>query len=286
MKRLSKLLHLLAVVLLMFSIGCVPPEQSEPVKKQKDLFEQAKVFELDGEYDKAVVTYQMVAVNDSTSERAPSAFYEVGKIQFFMLNKPEDSIQTLEKLVKEYPNHGKAPYAQFLVGNIMEEPLAKYLGAINAYSNLLRIYPDSKLAANSQYRIAQCYYKLNDYSQAMSEFGEILDKYAKSKFVDSAMYRIGDIYYVTENYKKAVKMYLKLVSEFPNSVHVRDARFYMAQCRENLLEFDTAIKDYKELIKISSGVDIDIAKKAIKRVMKKKKQDKLRQKSRLNPRRR
>jgi len=272
-------------VLLAFISGCVP-EKKELVSKKESLFERAKLFELDREYNKAIVTYQMIAVNAPLSDKAPLALFEVGRIQFFLLNKPKDALETLRKLVDKYSNNEKAVPAQFLIGNILEELLLNYREAIGEYSKLTRNYPYSKLTAESQYRVGLCYYKLGEYSQAITEFKEVLEKYFKSDFADLSLYKIGDIYYITENYSKAIKVYQELLDVFPNSLYARDARFYSAQCQENLLKFDEAIVGYKKLLKSSKGVDIEIAQKAISRVNKKMKHEKAKQKSRLNPRRR
>ncbi|MDI6641240.1 MAG: tol-pal system protein YbgF [Elusimicrobiota bacterium] len=65
----------------------------------------------------------------------------------------------------------------------------KYDLAIVGFRNFLEKYPDSELASNAQYYLAETYFSKKEYEQSIREFDGLIREYSYSDLVVSAKYK-------------------------------------------------------------------------------------------------
>ena len=78
---------------------------------------------------------------DETFNIAAEALYEVARAYESLENYTE-AIRNYERLVEEFPEHSKAPQAQFQIGNIYFYTLFDYQGGWPAYTGVTEKFPD------------------------------------------------------------------------------------------------------------------------------------------------
>lgn len=87
-----------------------------------------------------------------------------------------------DKLRKGCKNIEIMPYAIYYSGKLEENPKM----AVSLYKTIVDSYPDSKVADNALYRIAQYYYATNDYKKSTNYLKILIEKYPQSDCIKEA----------------------------------------------------------------------------------------------------
>lgn len=97
----------------------------------------------------AVNAYANFAEAFPTDSMAPDYLFKAAEVaSSIRLTQP--AINYFDKLLKQYPNHKKAPIALFLKGFIYENDLHELGKANTIYNEVIKLYPKSKFAADAQ----------------------------------------------------------------------------------------------------------------------------------------
>jgi len=98
--------------------------------------------------------------------------------------------------------------------NLMKQGL--YERAVKAFRAFLAKYPDSGLADNAQYWVAEGNYVLRNYKLALEEFTKVVNDPQSSKAPD-ALLKIGYVHYELGAYDKARKTLGEVQKRFPGT---------------------------------------------------------------------
>lgn len=98
--------------------------------------------------------------------------------------------------------------------NLMKQGL--YDRAVKAFRAFLVKYPDSGLADNAQYWIAEGNYVLRNYKLALEEFTKVVQDPHSSKVAD-ALLKVGYVHYELAAYDKARKTLMEVQERFPGT---------------------------------------------------------------------
>lgn len=93
----------------------------------------------------------------------------------------------------------------------------RYDDAAKAFSAFLADYPNSPLAANAQYWLAESYYVSQKNDQALAAFNKVVSDYPTSPKVAGALYKIGRLENVKGNRSAARKTLERVIAEYPSS---------------------------------------------------------------------
>jgi len=91
-----------------------------------------------------------------------------------------------------------------------------YEKAIKAFRQFLTKYPDSGLADNAQYWVAEGNYVLRNYKLALEEFTKVLNDQSSTKVPD-ALLKIGYVHYELGAYDKARKALTDVRDRYPGT---------------------------------------------------------------------
>jgi tol-pal system protein YbgF len=94
---------------------------------------------------------------------------------------------------------------------------SRYGEAIEAFKAFLQRYPDSTLAGNAQYWIAEAYYVTRDFGKALEEFQKVLSSHPGSQKEPDAMLKIGYTYYELGDRAAARAALEDVISRYPGS---------------------------------------------------------------------
>ena len=96
--------------------------------------------------------------------------------------------------------------------------------ARSAFTDLLRRYPDSELAADAQFLIAESYAAEGTIPAADSAYAAVVSKYADSPRAPTALYKRGVMAQTARRTTTAKRLYNELIQKYPSSDEAELAR--------------------------------------------------------------
>jgi len=97
----------------------------------------------------------------------------------------------------------------------------RYEPAATAFQQFLVEFPDSELADNAQYWLAESHYVTQKFTQALKEFQVVIDRFPGSRKVPDALLKIGYCNYELKRWDAARAALTRVQSEFPETTAAR-----------------------------------------------------------------
>lgn len=97
----------------------------------------------------------------------------------------------------------------------------RYEPAALAFQQFLVSYPESQLADNAQYWLAESYYVTDQFENALKEFEVVINKHPRSRKVPDALLKIGYSNYELERWDAARSSLARVQSEYPDTTAAR-----------------------------------------------------------------
>jgi len=115
--------------------------------------------------------------------------------------------------------------SRHLYDRVMEEYKHRdYEAALAGFRFFLELHGQSSLAANAQYWVGECQYRLGRYKEALKSFYHVVSYYPLSPKLAASTLKIGQIYTRLKDHEKARMMYERVVDEYPESAEAESAR--------------------------------------------------------------
>jgi tol-pal system protein YbgF len=97
----------------------------------------------------------------------------------------------------------------------------RYEPAALAFKQFLVTFPDSDLASNAQYWLAESYYVTQAFTEALTAFQVVIDKYSRSSKVADALLKMGYCNYELERWDAAKVSLARVQADFPDTTAAR-----------------------------------------------------------------
>lgn len=97
----------------------------------------------------------------------------------------------------------------------------RYDAAATAFQQFLSAFPDSPLANNAQYWLAESYYVTDQFAKALAEFQLVVSAYPRSGKIPDALLKIGYSNYELEQWSAARTALQRVTDDFPDSTAAR-----------------------------------------------------------------
>lgn len=97
----------------------------------------------------------------------------------------------------------------------------RYEEAATAFQEFLKTYPDSELADNAQYWLAESYYVTQQFKEALPAFEKVVSEYPRSGKVPDALLKIGYCNYELQRWEAARNALNRVRSEYPDLTAAR-----------------------------------------------------------------
>ncbi len=108
----------------------------------------------------------------------------------------------------------------------------RYEPAAMAFEQFLVSFPDSELADNAQYWLAESHYVTQMFDQALSEFSVVIEKFPRSRKVPDALLKMGYCNYELEDWEAARASLQRVQDEYPETTASRLAGQRLARMDE------------------------------------------------------
>ena len=97
----------------------------------------------------------------------------------------------------------------------------RYEPAAMAFQQFLVTYPDSELADNAQYWLAESHYVTQMFEEALSEFEVVITKFPRSRKVPDALLKMGYCSYELKQWEAARTSLERVQAEYPETTAAR-----------------------------------------------------------------
>lgn len=97
----------------------------------------------------------------------------------------------------------------------------RYEPAAMAFGQFLKSFPDSQLADNAQYWLAESYYVTAEFDEALREFQVVVNDYPRSRKVPDALLKMGYCNYELERWDSARQALRRVQTEFGDTTAAR-----------------------------------------------------------------
>lgn len=112
-----------------------------------------------------------------------------------------------------------------LYDRVMEEFKHRdYEAALAGFKLFIELHGQSALAANAQYWIGECQYRLGRYKDALNSFYNVVSYYPLSPKLAASTLKIGQTYSKLGDQEKARMMFDRVVDQYPDSSEAELAR--------------------------------------------------------------
>jgi tol-pal system protein YbgF len=115
--------------------------------------------------------------------------------------------------------------SRHLYDRVMEEYKHRdYEAALAGFRFFLELHGQSSLAANAQYWVGECQYRLGRYREALKSFYHVVSYYPLSPKLAASNLKIGQTYTRLKDHEKARMMYERVIDDYPESAEAELAR--------------------------------------------------------------
>lgn len=108
----------------------------------------------------------------------------------------------------------------------------RYEPAARAFQQFLVTYPNSQLADNAQYWLAESYYVTNKFDDALKQFAVVINKYPDSRKVPDALLKMGYCNYELKRWDDARKALQRVQTDYAETTAARLAEQRLARMQE------------------------------------------------------
>lgn len=115
--------------------------------------------------------------------------------------------------------------SRHLYDRVMEEfKHGDYEAALAGFRLFIELHRQSPLAANAQYWIGDCQYRLGRYGEALDSFYKVRSYNPVSPKLAASAFKIGQTYSMLGDYQRARLMFDRVVDQYPHGPEAELAR--------------------------------------------------------------
>lgn len=108
-----------------------------------------------------------------------------------------------------------------------------YAAAMAGFQLFIELHGQSALAANAQYWIGECQYRMGRYREALQSFYEVVSNYPLSPKLAASTLKLGQTYDKLGDFEKARLMFDRVLEQYPDSAEAEVARKVLEETVNN-----------------------------------------------------
>jgi|GEM_PF-1723140 len=136
----------------------------------------------------------------------------------------------------------------YYLGRCLEDT-GQYILAIQRYRQVLRKYPDSPLADDVAFSVAEAFYRSGQNTVAVRSYRAFIEKYPESQFVPNARYKMACVTFSEGRYDESVRQLEEIVKRFPGEMISAYAQYLIGDCYMQLNRPSEAIFAWTDVVR-------------------------------------
>ncbi len=212
-----------------------------------------------GNYMAAISNYQRFIVRHPYSSLVERAMFEAGNIYYLYLGDSLQAVNSLNKLLQRDPTPFYEFRARMLLARIYQNEYGDCQRAVEQYRRVLDSFGELDQWGEACFRLAECYYLLNDIPKAIEHYQSVIKKGGNQQWVERAYLRLGSCLRLRGDLEGAIQAYRNLLTRGVTKETEPFAKINLAECLEDK-------GDYKGALEVLQDVPAELGdKEAISR---------------------
>ncbi len=216
-------------------------------QRQSSLLQQAEEKLAIARYADAAELYRKAIAINPESRTAIKALYKLGFTQETYLKDFDGAVFSFQEFIRQSRDRVSLYEVQKRISNIYFELSPQPDKAIANYKKLISMNAESLEIDLFQFRIAESYFRQNNFDQARLEYQQLIERFPKSQFNARARFEIGNAYYMEGKYDVAVEALKQVLRHHSQSDYAIESQFIMAQCHEEQGKLQNALQVYENI---------------------------------------
>jgi tol-pal system protein YbgF len=244
------MLRLLLILPAMFVAGCsmfVPPSEDPVLIKLEELDQRMQAIERVMENQSLVQLTQEVAALERRADSLQGSSETLQHDATATAERQRQLYADLDSRIRELEARELAPASVLDGGTLQQGELPvpggsdrdnyqvalellreeRYDQSAASFKEFLVAFPDSELASNAQYWLAESYYAANEFEKALTDFARVIDEYPQSSKVPDALLKMGYCNYSLQRWEDARTALTRVQAEYPTTTAARLADQYL-----------------------------------------------------------
>ena len=173
------------------------------------------------------------------------------------LKKFTDAAETYQAILTSANGYPAADKVAYELGWTFVE-LGRTNEAVAAFGKLATSYPDSPLAAEGQFRVAESYYDAGQYVEAADAYQEASSK-GNGEIREKAMHKLGWSLLKSDDFAGARVAFTDQLKKHPNGELSGDARFLIGECSFKQEEWQAAQAAFNQVVRANDSNYVALA---------------------------
>lgn len=193
----------------------------------------------------------------SGDSRSMDALYVKG-LAWAGLSRHQQAVDTWQAILQSKVDYAERDKVLYETAWSLSE-LNRVSESAAAFERLVREYPQSRLAAESQFRVGEVYYEAGRYADAAAAYAECADS-GRDDIQEKALHKAGWSFLKQDQFSDAQKTFEEQVSVFPNGPLASEAQFLVAECLYNQQHHERALPLFVKTAESGAGQHSALAK--------------------------
>jgi TolA-binding protein len=152
----------------------------------------------------------------------------------------------------------------YYMGRCLEDT-GQYILAIQRYKQVLRQYPESSLADDAAFSVAEAFYRSGQNAVAVSSYKEFIERYVDSPFVPNARYKMACVTYNDGHYDESIRQLTEICDAFAKEPVCAYASYLIGSCNIALGRSADAIFAWTRVVR--EFADSQVASAALHKIV-------------------
>ncbi|UCH14872.1 MAG: tetratricopeptide repeat protein, partial [Bacteroidales bacterium] len=211
------------------------------------LFQKGLALGVVNKFDEKIQNLNKLLASWPNSAFTDDALYEIGE-SYLSQQQPEKAISNFQKIVSTFPNSSYVSKALVKLGLVYYNT-NRPQESLKLYKKVVSNYPGSEDARSALKGIKNIYVDMNNID-AYFDYVNNLGDFAKVDLreQDSLSYITAEKLYMAGDCENSSKGFKRYIEKFKEGSFILDANFYKGDCNYRLKQYDEAMKSFDYVI--------------------------------------
>jgi TolA-binding protein len=205
----------------------------------ESLYEVGLSYIVQGNWLKLEAAYRRLLESRPGYKNLPQVKFALGLFAYHN-QRYEEAIDHFEEI--------ESDRGRYYLGRCLEDT-GQYILAIQRYKQVLRRYPDSPLADDAAFSVAEAFYRSGQNDVSVRSFRSFIEQYPDSPFLPNARYKMACVTYREGRYDESIRQLQEICKSFAGDVVCAYASYLIGDCYMNLGMPANAIFAYTQVLR-------------------------------------
>ncbi len=179
-----------------------------------------------GRFPESIDSYQQTLKQFPKSvAKLPGVYFQLGEA-YRRMQKPKESLEAFQTLVRDYPQSEFAPQGQYNIGQLLSAQ-GQEMQARQAYTAVVSNFPASVWASNAALAVGESYSREGKYDKAIAEFDSLAASSNDTELAQQAFYNRGWCFAMTGKRDKTLADFLEFLKSHPQAKLAPDIQYWV-----------------------------------------------------------